>query len=89
MIATGEMHSVREFLELVFSKLEMKWEDYVVFDPKYLRPSEVDALCGDPSKIKKELGWEPNYSFDDLVDEMIQHDMKLAEEERILKDNEG
>ncbi len=89
VIATGEMHSVREFLELVFSKLEMKWEDYVVFDPKYLRPSEVDALCGDPSKIKKELGWEPNYSFDDLVDEMIQHDMKLAEEERILKDNEG
>ena len=85
--ASGETHSVKEFLEMVFSKLDLNWKDYVVFDSKYIRPSEVDVLCGDPSKIKKELGWEAKYSFADLVDEMISEDMKLAKKEKILLDS--
>lgn len=84
VVATGEMHSVREFLEKVFIKLDLDWKDYVEFDSRYLRPSEVDALCGDPSKIKKELGWEPKVSFDQLVDMMVEADMKLAEQEKLL-----
>jgi GDPmannose 4,6-dehydratase len=87
VIASGEMRSVREFAELVFSKLDMDYKKYVEFDPRYLRPSEVDALCGDSSKLRKELGWAPKYTFDDLVNEMIESDLKLARQERILKDN--
>lgn len=87
VIASGEMRSVREFAELVFSKLDMDYKKYVEFDPRYLRPSEVDALCGDSSKLRKELGWSPKYTFDDLVNEMIESDLKLAKQERILKDN--
>lgn len=87
VIASGEMHSVKEFAEKVFAKLGLDYRDYVEFDPRYLRPSEVDALCGDPSKIKNNLGWEPKYNFDSLVDEMIDADMKLAKNEKILSDN--
>jgi GDPmannose 4,6-dehydratase len=87
VVATGEMHSVKEFLELVFSKLDMDWKDYVVFDPKYMRPSEVDALGGNPNKIRDKLGWVPKLSFEDLVQEMIDHDMELARQEKILKDS--
>lgn len=88
VVASGEMHSVREFAEKVFNKLGLDYQAYVEFDPRYLRPSEVDALCGDPSKLKKALGWEPVYNFDQLVDEMIEEDMKLAKQEKILKDNQ-
>lgn len=87
VVATGEMHSVKEFLELVFSKLQLDWEDYVEFDPRFLRPTEVDALCGDSTKLKTELGWKPDHSFSDLVDEMIKYDLSLAEQEKVLKDN--
>lgn len=87
VIASGEMHSVKEFAEKVFTKLGLDYRDYVEFDPRYLRPSEVDALCGDSSKIKNNLGWEPKYNFDSLVDEMIDADMKLAKNEKILSDN--
>lgn len=86
VIGSGEMHSVKEFAELVFNKLGLDYTKYVEFDPRYLRAAEVDALCGDASKIKKELGWEPKYSFINLVDEMIDSDMKLAQNEKILKD---
>jgi len=86
VVGSGEMHSVREFLELVFDKLELKWEDYVEFDPRYLRPTEVDALCGDASKIKRELGWEAEYTFDQLVDEMVEGDLKLAAQEKKLRE---
>lgn len=84
VVSTGEMHSVREFMELVFSKLGLKWQDYVEIDPKYFRPTEVDALCGDSTKIRNLLNWSPQYSFDNLVDEMIQSDLKLAKQEKIL-----
>lgn len=87
VIASGEMHSVQEFALLVFYKLGMNYKDYVEFDAQYLRPSEVDALCGDASKIKEKLGWEPKYNFQQLVDEMIDSDMELAKKEKMLKDN--
>lgn len=85
VVASGEMHSVKEFLELVFSKLELNWQEYVSFDEKYFRPTEVDSLCGDATKIKTELGWKPEYTFDQLIDEMVDHDLKLATQEYKLK----
>lgn len=88
VIGSGEMNSVQEFLELVFSKLDMDWKEFVEFDPRYLRPSEVDALGADPSKLKKATGWEPLISFDQMVDEMIEADMKIAQREKLIKDNE-
>ena len=81
VLASGEMHSVQEFLELVFSKLDLDWKKYVRIDEKYYRPSEVDALCGDSTKIREKLGWKPHYSFSDLVEEMVQHDMRFAKKE--------
>lgn len=87
VVSSGQMHSVKEFAELVFSKLSLDYSKYVEFDPRYLRPSEVDALCGDSSKLVKNLGWRPKYSFEQLVDEMIESDMELARQEKVLKDN--
>lgn len=83
-IAAGEMHSVQEFVELVFTKLDLDWKQYVEIDPKYFRPSEVDALCGDSTKLRTKLGWAPQYTFDQLVDEMISCDMKLAVNEKLI-----
>lgn len=83
VIASGQMHSVKEFAEITFSKLGLDYKDYVEFDPKYLRPAEVPALCGDYSKIKSKLGWEPKISFEQLIDEMVNHDMELAKWEKV------
>lgn len=69
--AMGESHSVRELCDLVFKKLGMNYEDYITIDPRYYRPTELDDLKGDCSKLKKVLGWEPEYTFESLVDEMI------------------
>jgi len=85
VIASGESHSVKKFCEIVFSKLGMNYQDYVEFDPRYLRPSEVAHLCGDPSKIKQDLGWKPNYSFEDLVQRMVDSDLKIAEKEKLIQ----
>jgi len=68
----GESHTVRELCDLVFTKLKMSYEDYVVVDPKYLRPTELHDLKGDCSKLKKVLGWYPEYSFEEMVDEMVE-----------------
>jgi GDPmannose 4,6-dehydratase len=87
VVASGEMHSVEEFAKMVFSKLNLDYTKYVEFDARYLRPSEVDALCGDPSKLKSQLGWEPMYSFESLVEEMIHFDMELAKKEKLIKDH--
>lgn len=84
VIASGTMHSVKEFAQLVFDKLGLNYLDYVEFDEIYLRPTEVDALCGDASKIMTNLGWAPKYNFEQLVDEMITSDMELARCEKIL-----
>jgi GDPmannose 4,6-dehydratase len=86
VICSGESYSVREFLELVFKKLNLDIDKYVKFDSKYLRPSEVDHLRGDPSKIKNTLGWVSEFNFDQLVNEMVEHDLKLAEKEMKLKE---
>jgi GDPmannose 4,6-dehydratase len=77
VIATGETHSVEEFLELAFGAVDLDWRDYVVQDPQYMRPAEVDLLVGDPSKAGRELGWEPRITFPELVRLMIDADLRL------------
>ena len=84
VIATGKTYTVREFLEKVFSKLGMKYEDHVVSSEKYFRPNEVDYLLGDSTKAKKELGWKPKFSLDDLIDAMVESDLNLAKQEEVL-----
>jgi GDPmannose 4,6-dehydratase len=82
VVATGETHSVREFLEMAFSHLGLDFRDFVEFDQRYTRPSEVDVLLGDPSKARKVLGWEAEVSFPALVEMMIEHDLELARREK-------
>ncbi|MGA1410423.1 MAG: GDP-mannose 4,6-dehydratase [Prochlorotrichaceae cyanobacterium] len=77
VVATGETHSVKEFLELAFQYVNLKWEDYVEFDPRYLRPAEVDLLIGDPAKAKTQLGWEPEVTFEDLTKLMVDADLQI------------
>jgi GDPmannose 4,6-dehydratase len=86
VVATGERHSVKEFCEAVFSALDLRWQDYVGIDKRYLRPAEVDLLQGDPSKAKRVLRWQPKTSFQELVDAMVQADLELAKQERALVD---
>ena len=86
VIATGETHSVREFTEKVFSRLDLDYNKYVSVDPRYFRPTEVDVLLGDASKAKKALGWKPKVTFDALIDMMIATDMELAKKEKTLLD---
>ena len=78
VIATGETHSVREFLTEAFSYADLDWRDYVEIDPKYLRPAEVELLVGDASKARQALGWEPKVTFKDLVRIMVDADMSLV-----------
>ncbi len=78
VIATGTAYSVREFLHEAFSYLSLDWEKYVEIDPQYFRPTEVDYLCGDPSKAMKTLGWKPKTSFQQLVRMMVDSDLRLA-----------
>lgn len=75
VIATNETHSIRDFLQLAFNYVNLNWEDYVEFDPRYLRPAEVDLLIGDPAKAKKQLGWEPSVTFEQLVALMVEADL--------------
>lgn len=77
VIATGETHSVREFLDIAFNYVNLKWEDYVAFDERYLRPTEVDLLVGDATKAKKELGWKRTVSFEELVKLMVEADLQV------------
>jgi len=79
VIATGETHSVREFLEVAFSHAGLKWEDHVVSDPRFLRPAEVDLLIGDATKARTRLGWQPTVSFPALVARMVDNDIRLQE----------
>jgi GDPmannose 4,6-dehydratase len=84
VIATGETHSVEDFLTLTFEKVGLgDWKNFVRHDPKFLRPAEVDLLIGDPSKAKEKLGWQPEVGFDELVDMMVAHD--IAYETRRLR----
>jgi len=86
VIATGETHSVREFAEKVFQKLELDYEEYVEIDQRYFRPTEVDVLLGDSTKARKKLGWAPKVTFEQLIDMMIEADLELARKERTLLD---
>ncbi len=86
VIATGETHSVREFVERVFEKLDLDYRRYVEIDERYFRPTEVDVLLGDASKARKAFGWEPEVTFDKLIDMMIETDLELAEKGKILRD---
>jgi GDPmannose 4,6-dehydratase len=81
VIATGETHSVREFLELAFSHAGLDWEAHVEIDPRYFRPSEVDVLLGDASKARDRLGWTPKVGFEELVTLMVDADMRTLEEQ--------
>ncbi|MDZ8033865.1 MULTISPECIES: GDP-mannose 4,6-dehydratase [unclassified Nostoc] len=76
VIATGETHSVREFLELAFSYVNLNWQDYVEFDERYLRPSEVELLIGDSTKARQNLGWAPSVTFEELVSLMVEADLQ-------------
>jgi len=75
VVATGTTHTVRDLVEAAFTHVGLKWEDYVVQDPAFMRPAEVDLLLGSPEKAKKELGWEPKVSFQELVRMMVEHDL--------------
>jgi GDPmannose 4,6-dehydratase len=77
VVATGQSHSVRQLCEFVFKRLDMNYENYVVQNPKFIRPQELRYLKGDSSKVRSELGWKPTYTFETLLDEMIEHWMRI------------
>lgn len=78
VVATGQTHTIREFLDVAFGHLDLDWSKYVEQDPRFLRPAEVDVLCGDASKAHRELGWQPKVSFCELAQMMVESDLKLA-----------
>ena len=81
VIATGQTHSVKEFLEIAFDHVNLHWQDYVVQDPRFMRPAEVDQLVGDAGKAKRMLGWEPSVRFEELVRMMVDSDMDVLQGE--------
>ena len=84
VVATGESHSVREFLDLAASFARVNWKSCIETDPRYFRPTEVDVLQGDASKARQVLGWQPEISFEELVRSMVEHDLELARQEQTL-----
>ena len=87
VIATGETHTVKEFVKLAFSEVGLDWNEFVASSDKYFRPNEVNHLLGDPTKAKTLLNWEPQVSFNNLVKKMVEADLELAEQEKILLQN--
>ncbi len=81
VIATGETHSIKELLEVAFSAVGLDYADYVVIDPRFVRPAEVDLLLGSPEKAKAKMGWEPSVTFEGLIQMMIESDMKRISEQ--------
>ena len=87
VVATGETHTVREFVELAFADAGIDdWERYVRVDKRFFRPAEVDLLVGDPAKAKRVLGWKPQVDFEALVAMMVEHDLEV--EERRLEERQ-
>ncbi|MEK6867748.1 MAG: GDP-mannose 4,6-dehydratase [Nanoarchaeota archaeon] len=82
VIATGETHSIRELLDVAFSHAGLDYKNYVVVDPKFLRPAEVDLLCGDANKAKNILGWKPKVSFKELITMMVDSDLELLKKNK-------
>lgn len=78
VVATNETHTVKEFVELAFERADLDWKKYVKLDERFMRPAEVDLLIGDPTKAKKQLGWEPKTSFKELVTMMVDSDLNLV-----------
>ena len=88
VLATGETHTVKEFLEIAFKSVNLDWEEYVETSEKYFRPNEVDYLLGDATKAREKLNWEPSVNFEELVEIMVQHDILEAKKDHaLLKDN--
>lgn len=87
VLATGEMHSVREFLDAAFARVGLDWHEYVEHDTRYERPSEVEQLQGDATKAKRELGWEPRVRFGELVGMMVDADLKVAQNEKAIAEH--
>jgi GDPmannose 4,6-dehydratase len=81
VVGTGETHSVRELCEAAFCHVGLDWREYVVEDPKFYRPAEVDLLISDPGKARRVLGWEPEVDFRSLVQMMVDADLKLLRQE--------
>ncbi len=77
VLATGKVHSIRELLELAFGSAGLDWEKYVEIDPKFLRPAEVDCLCGNATKAREKLGWEPEVTFEALIKMMVEADLEI------------
>jgi GDPmannose 4,6-dehydratase len=86
VIATGEAHSVKDFLEAAFSHVDLDWREYVEIDPRYFRPTEVDYLLGDPAKARRILGWEPRVTFQELVHIMVDADLQALMDLRQCQD---
>ncbi|NVM21683.1 MAG: GDP-mannose 4,6-dehydratase [Desulfobacterales bacterium] len=80
VVATGQSHSVKEFAELAFREVGLNWEDYVVVDQRFLRPADVEYLCGDASKTRRELGWKPKITFEQLVSMMVKVDLEQVKD---------
>ena len=88
VVATGETHSVREFLDEVFGHLKLDWHKHVEIDQRYFRPAEVDLLLGDSSKARKQLNWEPKVTFKKLAQMMTESDWRVAKRERLLAEQD-
>jgi GDPmannose 4,6-dehydratase len=86
VIATGRSQTVGQFVEAAFGCVGLNWRDHVRIDPRYLRPAEVQHLCGDASRAREKLGWAPTMDLDELVRSMVEHDLELARQERTLRD---
>ena len=84
VIATGQIHSVREVLEIAFGHLKLNWQSYVKIDPRYYRPAEVDLLVGDSSKAREAIGWKPQTTFTQLIQGMVDADLEKLESGLIM-----
>ena len=84
VVATGQTYSVREFCEKAFARVGLDYRDHVKIDPRYFRPAEVDILLGDAAKARRQIGWDPKVSFDQLVDMMVEADLELAARDKTL-----
>jgi GDPmannose 4,6-dehydratase len=79
VLATGKTHSIRQLLEVAFRAVGLNWEEYVEIDPKFIRPAEVDFLCGNATKAREKLGWEPQVNFEQLINMMVQADLEVVQ----------
>ncbi|NJL48712.1 MAG: GDP-mannose 4,6-dehydratase [Leptolyngbyaceae cyanobacterium SM2_5_2] len=89
VVATNETHSIREFLDIAFNHVNLDWHDYVEFDPRYLRPAEVDLLIGDATKAQQKLGWRPSVTFEELVHLMVEADLEAVGIKHSASSNNG